>query len=62
LFGTLIGALAGMYAPTEYNDRLWLGRKGARSAAERHVLKPRMLAGKRAQAERGALGMPVPMG
>src|SRR5919198_2211043 len=32
------------------------------SEAELHVLKQRMMAGKRAKAERGALGMPVPMG
>jgi len=36
--------------------------KGAMSEAELHVLKQRMMAGKRAKAERGALGMPVPMG
>jgi Recombinase/Recombinase zinc beta ribbon domain len=39
-----------------------LGLKGAMSEAELHVLKQRMMAGKRAKAERGALGMPVPMG
>src|SRR5919198_6378513 len=32
------------------------------SEAELHVLKQRMMAGKRAKAARGALGMPVPMG
>jgi hypothetical protein len=36
--------------------------KGAMSEAELHVLKQRMVAGKRAKAERGELGMPVPMG
>jgi Recombinase/Recombinase zinc beta ribbon domain len=36
--------------------------KDAMSEAELHVLKQRMMAGKRAKAERGALGMPVPMG
>jgi DNA invertase Pin-like site-specific DNA recombinase len=62
LCGTLIGDLDGIYAPTDAHDRLLLGLKGAMSEAERHVLKQRMLAGKRAKAARGALGMPVPMG
>jgi DNA invertase Pin-like site-specific DNA recombinase len=62
LFGTLIGDLDGIYDPTDYNDRLLLGLKGAMSEAELHVLKQRMVAGKRAKAERGELGMPVPMG
>jgi len=62
LFGTLIGDLDGMYDPLDYNDRLLLGLKGTMSEAESHVLKQRMLAGKRAKAQRGELGMPVPMG
>ena len=62
LFGTLIGDLDGIYDPTDYNDRLLLGLKGAMSEAELHVLKQRMVAGKRAKAARGELGMPVPMG
>jgi DNA invertase Pin-like site-specific DNA recombinase len=62
LFGTLIGDLEGIYDPTDDNDRLLLGLKGAMSEAERHVLTQRMMAGKRAKAARGALGMPVPMG
>jgi hypothetical protein len=32
------------------------------SAAESHVLNQRRLAGKRAKAARGELGMPVPIG
>jgi DNA invertase Pin-like site-specific DNA recombinase len=62
LFGTLLGDLDGIYDPTDYNDRLLLGLKGTLSEAELHVLKQRMLAGKRAKAERGELGMAVPMG
>src|SRR5919197_3750934 len=62
LFGTLIGDLDGIYDPTDDNDRLLLGLKGAMSEAELHVLKQRMMAGKRAKAEGGELGMPVPMG
>jgi len=62
LFGTLIGDLDGVYDPRNYNDRLLLGLKGTMSEAELHVLKQRMLAGKRAKAERGELGMTLPMG
>jgi DNA invertase Pin-like site-specific DNA recombinase len=62
LFGTLIGDLDGIYDPSDYNDRLLLGLKGTMSEAELHILKRRMLEGKRAKARRGELGMPVPMG
>jgi DNA invertase Pin-like site-specific DNA recombinase len=62
LFGTLIGDLDGVYDPTDYNDRLLLGLKGTMSEAELHVLKQRMLAGKRAKAARGELGVLVPIG
>ncbi len=62
VFGTLIGDLDGIYDPGDYNDRLLLGLKGRMSEAESHVLKQRMLAGKRAKAARGEPGLPVPMG
>ena len=62
LFGTLIGDLDGVYDPSDYNDRLLLGLKGTMSEAELHILKRRMLEGKRAKARRGELGMQVPMG
>ena len=62
LFGTLIGDVDGVYDPRDYNDRLLLGLKGTMSEAELHVLKQRMLAGKRAKAQRGELGMAVPLG
>jgi DNA invertase Pin-like site-specific DNA recombinase len=62
LFGTLIGDLDGVYDPMDYNDRLLLGLKGTMFEAEGHVLKQRLLAGKRAKAQRGELGMQVPMG
>ena len=62
LFGTLIGDLDGVYDPTNYNDRLLLGLKGTMSEAELHVIKQRMLAGKRAKAARGELGVLVPIG
>ena len=62
LFGPLLGALDGLDDPTADNDRRWLGRKGAMREAALQVLTPRMRAGTRAKADRGALGMPVPMG
>lgn len=62
VFGTLIADLDGVYDPSQYHDRLLLGLHGMMSEAELHVLKQRMLAGKRAKAARGELGMAVPMG
>lgn len=62
IFGTLIGDLDGIYDPSLYNDRLLLGLKGTMSEAELHILKQRMLEGKRAKARRGELGMQLPMG
>jgi len=62
VFATLLGDLDGIYDLTSYNDRLLLGLKGTMSEAELHILKQRMLEGKRAKARRGALGMRLPMG
>jgi DNA invertase Pin-like site-specific DNA recombinase len=62
LFDTLIADADGVYDPTSYNDRLLLGLKGTMSEAELHILKARMLEGKRSKARRGELGKPVPMG
>ena len=62
LFDTLIADVDGVYDPANYNDRLLLGLKGTMSEAELHILKARMLAGRRAKARRGELGKPVPMG
>lgn len=62
LFGTLIADLDGIYDPADYNDRLLLGLKGTMSEAELHVLKQRLLAGKRAKAARGELCVRLPMG
>jgi DNA invertase Pin-like site-specific DNA recombinase len=62
LFDTLIADADGVYDPTNYNDRLLLRLKGTMSEAELHVLKARMLEGRRAKARRGELGKPVPMG
>ena len=62
LFRTLIGDADGVYDPASYNDRLLLGLKGTMSEAELYVIKQRMLAGKKAKARRGELGMLLPMG
>lgn len=62
LFGTLISDTDGVYDPRNYNDRLLLGLKGTMSEAELHILKQRMFAGQRAKAQRGELGMGVPIG
>ena len=62
LFDTLIADADGVYDPANYNDRLLLGLKGTMSEAELHILKARMLAGRKAKAGRGELGKAVPMG
>jgi DNA invertase Pin-like site-specific DNA recombinase len=62
LFGTLIADLDGIYDPGQYNDRLLLGLKGTMSEAELHILKQRMVQGKRNKAQRGELGFHVPIG
>ncbi len=61
-FDTLIADTDGVYDPAQFNDRLLLGWKGTMSEAELHILKARMLEGRRAKARRGELGKPVPMG
>src|ERR1700748_2054430 len=62
LFDTLIADADGVYDAANHNDRLLLGLKGTMSEAELHILKARMLAGRRAKAHRGDLVKPVPMG
>jgi len=62
LFHTLLSDPDGVYDPAHYNDRLLLGLKGTISEAELHVIKQRMQAGKLAKAQRGELGMPMPIG
>jgi DNA invertase Pin-like site-specific DNA recombinase len=62
LFATLIGDADGLYDPQTYNDRLLLGLKGTMSEAELHILKQRLLEGKRAKARRGELKTLLPMG
>jgi DNA invertase Pin-like site-specific DNA recombinase len=62
LFDTLIADSDGVYDPANFNDRLLLGLKGTMSEAELHILKARMLEGRRSKARRGELGKPLPMG
>ena len=58
VFSTLLADADGLYDPSTYNDRLLLGLKGTMSEAELHILKQRMLEGKRAKARRGELSLP----
>ena len=62
VFDTLIGDCDGIYDPTAYNDRLLLGLKGTMSEAELHIIKGRMLEGRRAKARRGDLAFNLPAG
>jgi DNA invertase Pin-like site-specific DNA recombinase len=62
LFGTLLADADGVYDPAGFNDRLLLGLKGTISEAELHVLKARMLEGRRAKAARGELLFNLPRG
>jgi hypothetical protein len=62
VFGVLIADQDGLYDPGEYNDRLLLGLKGTMSEAELHLLRGRLLQGKRNKAERGELFSHPPVG
>lgn len=62
LFDTLIADSEGVYDASNFNDRLLLGLKGTMSEAELHIIKARMLEGRRAKARRGELGKTLPMG
>ncbi len=62
LSATLILDEDGIYNPTELNDRLLLGLKGALSEAELHMLKARLQGGIRNKARRGELAIPLPIG
>lgn len=55
VFGSLLADLDGLYDPGHYNDRLLLGLKGTMSEAELHLLRTRLMEGKRNKAERGEL-------
>jgi DNA invertase Pin-like site-specific DNA recombinase len=62
LVGTLIADLDGIYAPSQYNDRLLLGLKGTMSEAELHLLKQRMYQGTLQKEHRGARRLALPSG
>src|SRR5262245_10110603 len=62
LTDTLVIDEEGIYDPGQYNDRLLLGFKGAMSEAELHWLRQRLLGGKLAKAEQGALCFRLPTG
>ena len=62
LFDTLIVDGDGIYDLGDFNDRLVLGMKGTMSEAELHLLRSRMLGGKRNKAEKGELRFPLPVG
>jgi DNA invertase Pin-like site-specific DNA recombinase len=62
LTDTLVIDEEGVYDPGWHNDRLLLGFKGSMSEAELHWLKSRLLGGKVAKAEQGALRFRLPIG
>ena len=62
LANTLILDEDGIYDPTNFNDRLLLGLKGAISEAELHLLRARLLSGQMNKARRGELWMNPPLG
>jgi len=62
LSDTLVIDDEGVYDPGAHNDRLLLGFKGSMSEAELHWLKSRLLGGKVAKAEQGALRFRLPIG
>ncbi|HYX38475.1 MAG TPA: recombinase family protein [Oligoflexus sp.] len=62
LFQTLLADQDGLYDPTNYNDRLLLGLKGAMSEAELHILHGRLRQGRWNKARRGELFNHPPIG
>lgn len=62
IFQALLADQDGLYDPGDYNDRLLLGLKGTMSEAELHILRGRMLAGRRNKARRGELFNHAPIG
>ena len=62
LAGALLADLDGVYDPVQYNDRLLLGLKGTMSAAELHLIKQRMQAGRVNKARRGEMAIALPAG
>jgi DNA invertase Pin-like site-specific DNA recombinase len=62
VFETLLADQDGLYNPTDYNDRLLLGLKGAMSEAELHIMLKRMNQGRLNKARRGDLFYHPPIG
>ena len=62
LTDTLLLDEDGLYNPSQFNDRLVLGLKGAMSEAELHTLRARLLGGVLNKARRGALQSRLPIG
>ncbi len=59
---TLILDEDGVYDPTQFNDRMLLGMKGAMSEAELHVIRARLQGGLVNKARKGELKVPLPVG
>ena len=62
LTDTLILDEEGIYHPSQFNDRLLLGLKGAMSEAELHIIKARLRGGVLNKAKRGELATQLPVG
>jgi DNA invertase Pin-like site-specific DNA recombinase len=62
IFQVLLADADGVYDPTDPNDRMLLGLRGMMSEAELHVLRSRLLQGKRNKARRGEAFGFVPIG
>src|SRR5947209_18371715 len=62
VFSTLLADLDGVYDPSQFNDRLLLGLKGAMSEAELHLMQQRLRQGLLAKARRGELALVPPLG
>jgi DNA invertase Pin-like site-specific DNA recombinase len=62
LFGTLLADLEGIYAPSQYTERLLLGVNGTMREAELQLLTQRLYQGTLPKARRGALRFALPLG
>lgn len=59
---TIIVDEDGVYDPNHFNDRILLGMKATMSEAELHLLKQRMVGGRRNKARRGQFRIRLPAG
>lgn len=62
LTATLVIDEDGCYDPSDFNDGLLLGLKGAMAQAELHFLRARLQGGKLNKAKKGELRFPFPVG